>query len=268
MFGSSMASIRSILSYKLETSLTDQPVLLFLHGAGLNRAMWQPVIRRLDPRWRTVAIDLPGHGALGDAGPYTLEAAAKTVAEAARALAPARVILVGDSLGGYSALAASKLLDPAQVVGYFLGGCSQNFQGKHRRSLRLRAALMRLLIPLFGEERLARKSAEKLVGQLPEISKQDIDAMVSARMRLRAFPEAVAALATADVLPLVRAISQPLVFVNGTKDEGPMEQEAAFVAAARQGSSVHFDCEHGVSLLKSAEFASALEAFALKVSAS
>ena len=244
--------------------MTDRPVLVFLHGAGLNRANWVPVMRHLGSQWRTVALDLPGHGELRDAGPYTLESAAVVVNKAVRALAPSRVIVVGDSLGGYSALAASKLLDPAQVAGYFLGGCSQNFEGKHRRSLRVRAAMMKLLIPVFGEQKLARRSAEKLLGQAGH-SKEDIDALVTAHMRLRAFPEAVAALATADVLPLVRAIKQPLVFVNGTKDEGPMAQEAKFVAAAQHGSAVHFDCEHGVSLLKSEEFAKALEGFAEKL---
>ena len=244
--------------------MTDRPVLVFLHGAGLNRANWVPVMRHLGSQWRTVALDLPGHGELRDAGPYTLEGAAVVVNKAVRALAPSRVIVVGDSLGGYSALAASKLLDPAQVAGYFLGGCSQNFEGKHRRSLQMKAALFKVLIPIFGEPFLARRSMEKLLGNIGH-SKEDIAAMIAAHIRLRAFPEAVKALATADVLPLVRAIKQPLVFVNGTKDEGPMAQEARFVAAAQQGSAVHFDCEHGVSLLKSEEFAQALEAFALKL---
>lgn len=242
-------------------------VLLFLHGAGLNQAMWDPVRRPLNGRWRSVAIDLPGHGARGDAGPYTLDAAAKLVAETVRGLAPARALLVGDSLGGYSALAASRLLDPAQVAGYFLGGCSQNFAGKHRRSLYLRAALMKVLIPLFGEQWLARKSAEKLMTQAGQ-SREDIEAMIAARLSLRAFPEAVAAVATADVFPLVRAIEQPLVFVNGTLDEGPMRQEAAFVAAAKQGRALHFDCEHGVSLWKSEGFAAELDKFASEVAAS
>ena len=72
------------------------PVLILLHGAGGNQAMWNPVRRHLDPRWRVVALDLPGHGSKSD-GHFTLEGAVETVAAEVRRLAPARVVLVGDS---------------------------------------------------------------------------------------------------------------------------------------------------------------------------
>src|SRR5881394_46525 len=82
------------------------PALILIHGATLNWASWNPVRRHLDPRWRVLAIDLPGHGARRGER-YTVEGAAEAVAAAAKAVAPAKVVLIGDSLGGYSAMAAS-----------------------------------------------------------------------------------------------------------------------------------------------------------------
>src|SRR3989338_11257304 len=40
---------------------TDQ-VLVLLHGVGMNAAAWGPQIAALSPRYRVVALDMPGHG--------------------------------------------------------------------------------------------------------------------------------------------------------------------------------------------------------------
>ncbi len=50
------------------------PTLILLHGATLNGRMWDPVRRALDPRWRVLTPDLPGHGARS-AERYTLPTA-------------------------------------------------------------------------------------------------------------------------------------------------------------------------------------------------
>ncbi|MDQ1362278.1 MAG: pimeloyl-[acyl-carrier protein] methyl ester esterase [Pseudomonadota bacterium] len=43
-----------------------QPLCVFVHGWGMNRAVWQPVIESL-PEWiESVAVDLPGHGTAAD----------------------------------------------------------------------------------------------------------------------------------------------------------------------------------------------------------
>ncbi len=47
-------------------SFTDigkgKQTIVFLHGLGLNRNIWNPVMSQLDTQFRCVAIDLPGHG--------------------------------------------------------------------------------------------------------------------------------------------------------------------------------------------------------------
>lgn len=45
----------------METVGTGPPVV-FVHGVGLDRRMWDGVIGRLAPRFTCIAFDLPGHG--------------------------------------------------------------------------------------------------------------------------------------------------------------------------------------------------------------
>ncbi len=86
----------------------DQPGLVLVHGAGMNRSVWQLQTRHFAHRGcRAAAVDLPGHG--GSDGP-PLESMAElgdwlaTVIEAL-GLAPAHV--VGHSMGTYVALEAA-----------------------------------------------------------------------------------------------------------------------------------------------------------------
>lgn len=88
--------------------------------------MWDAVRRDLNPSYRVIALDLPGHGAHAD-GRFTLAAATAAVAAAARSVAPAPVLLVGDSLGGYTAMAAASAVPAKQLRGLMIGGASSNF---------------------------------------------------------------------------------------------------------------------------------------------
>src|SRR5262245_14498439 len=115
-------------------------VLILSHGATLNAASWNPVRRHLDPRWNVVAIDLPGHGSRRNEH-YTLEGAAEAIAAAAKAVAPEKVVLIGDSLGGYSSMAAAASVPREQLAALVVGGCSTNFIGAPLKSLKRRWAL-------------------------------------------------------------------------------------------------------------------------------
>lgn len=235
------------------------PVLILLHGAGGNQAMWNPVRRHLDPRWRVVALDLPGHGSKSD-GHYTLEGAVETVAAEVRRLAPARVVLVGDSLGGYTSMASALALPPERVAGLAIGGCTQNMTGKTLRQLRTRKFMMRVMSALLGPKRLVAKSADAIVKK-GILGRADADALVAGGMRLAAWGEAVDSLANRDFLADVPKIAAPILFINGDKDKGPVAGEAEFLAAARHADVARLPCEHGVSLWMPAEFAGAVNRF-------
>jgi pimeloyl-ACP methyl ester carboxylesterase len=80
------------------------PVLVLLHGAGANGAVWAPVIERLRATWpgSIIVPDLRGHGRSPRAAAYGLGLHAADVAEL---LAPVEEIYVGGhSMGGAIAL--------------------------------------------------------------------------------------------------------------------------------------------------------------------
>ena len=83
--------------------------LVFLHAFPLNRSMWAPQLAVLSQQFRTIAIDLRGHGE-SDAPlwHFTLEQYADDVRALLDHLAIPRAVLIGLSMGGYITLAFSR----------------------------------------------------------------------------------------------------------------------------------------------------------------
>ena len=84
---------------------TDDPRAAFLHGGGLNAHTWNTTV--LSGGWPAVALDLPGHGdsSWHDDVDYRPERLAGPVAEVLARLAPNSEVVVGQSLGGLTAIA-------------------------------------------------------------------------------------------------------------------------------------------------------------------
>ncbi len=247
-------------------NLTETPAtqgaLILLHGATLNQRMWDPVRERLATTFKVIVPDLPGHGTRRDV-PYTLAAAVDVVVEAARSVAPAPVILVGDSLGGYTAMAAASAVPAIQLRGLVLGGCSSNLRGSRLTPYLLNIAVMGALRRVLGNERFYRKVASQLAKRIDPLHAA---AIAGAGIRAEAFSEAVWQLNAVDFKQLVAAIAVPILFVNGDRDRGHLRFEARFVAAAKSATTHRFaNTEHGVSVWRSAEFAALTAQFAHRV---
>jgi len=247
-----------------DTPSAAEPVLILIHGATINGHMWDAVRRHLDPRWRVIAPDLPGHGTRRGEH-FTLEAAVATVQEAVRAAAPAQVILAGDSLGGYTVMNAAPTLPAGRLKGVIASGCTADFsKAATKRPFFFKTLLFRVLLSLFGEQRLIASTTGKIRKQLSAagMHAEDIDAMVAAGFSLKVFQQAVDALRPVDHIARLAAIGSPVLLVNGTRDAVMMRHEAAYLAVAQRGRVQHYDCEHGVSILKPREFAGLLNGMA------
>ncbi len=241
-----------------------QPAVILVHGATLNGRSWDPVRRLVDPRLRVLAPDLPGHGSRRTEA-YTLQGGVETVLAAARELGDAPFIVAGDSLGSYTAQAAASALPQDRLKGLVLGGASHEFIGAPVRPYAAKALMFRVLMALFGEEKLV---ARKIPDTLREcgMGEADVGATMAAGISLRAFPQAVGALRGVDFRAKLAQIAQPTMFINGDLDTNHVRGEARYVAAA-QDTSVHrfAGADHGVSLRRPAEYAQLLNAFAQRV---
>ena len=241
-----------------------RPTLILIHGATLNGHMWDTVCRDLDPRLCMLTPDLPGHGAYQDL-PYTLLGAVETIVETAKSVAPAPVVLVGDSLGAYTAMAAASALPADRLRGLVLGGATFNFFGSSVFPYVARGAIFNALCAVFGEQRVVNKLFPKSLKEL-DLDPADGKAMLEAGISITVFSEAVRALRPVDFRGVLAKIEQPVLLVNGDRDKVNIREEDSFLAVAQDANSHRCEnCEHGVSIRRHKEFAELVNTFAHQV---
>ena len=91
--------------------------IVFVHCWMCDRSFWNSQLPVLAGRYRTVTLDLPGHGDAGsERTPWTVGGYGEDVAGLVRELDLSDVVLVGHSMGGPVSLRAAALL-PGQVLG-------------------------------------------------------------------------------------------------------------------------------------------------------
>lgn len=246
----------------MTSTARTSPVVILLHGAGLNGASWNAVRHHIDARIELFTPDLPGHGAR-IAEPFTLQGAVDVVLAAVSAAGGRPVVVGGDSLGGYVSTAAAAALPAEQLKGLILSGCSANFAGARTMlPVMIKKVASQLTTLLLNQRQIDKLLLKKLrsIG----LAESDITAAVAGGLNPGVFPHAVDALRGVDFRAKVAAITQPILFLNGDRDTFCMPQEAAFFAAARTPQRHIFDnTDHGVSLLRSADFAAMVNRFAL-----
>jgi 2-succinyl-6-hydroxy-2,4-cyclohexadiene-1-carboxylate synthase len=108
------------------------PTLVLLHGFTNTGASWDPVIAALDGRYRAIAPDIRGHGAMSDSEPVTLEAVIDDVGRLTRA---ERFTLCGYSMGGRIALHVA-LAMPSRIERLILIGASPGLADPAERAAR------------------------------------------------------------------------------------------------------------------------------------
>jgi pimeloyl-ACP methyl ester carboxylesterase len=82
-----------------------QPLIVFLHGAGLDHSVWALLARWFAHRgWSVLAPDLPGHGRSGGEPLESIAAMADWTAKLIDACGAGKVMIVGHSMGSLIAL--------------------------------------------------------------------------------------------------------------------------------------------------------------------
>ncbi len=194
--------------------------LVLLHGfSGTHRA-WDRVVELLDPqRYRSVALDLPGHGEAADhERPITFGGCIDYVL----ARSPARFVLCGYSMGGRIALQIA-LADPERVERLVLVSSSPGIADPAERAERRAAdrALAEDLESAPYEDFIERWRTQPLFADDPP----EVGELARADQR-RNRPDAIAAvlrgLGTGEMEPMWERLGElqmPVTVVVGERDE-------------------------------------------------
>ncbi|MFN0094731.1 MAG: alpha/beta fold hydrolase [Dehalococcoidia bacterium] len=128
---------------------TGGPPFVFIHGLACERSAWAPQVADLSRDHRCVSVDLRGRGASDAVPPYGIFQQAEDVASLMRALALGPSILVGHSLGGFTALEVNQRY-PELVLGVVAGDSPLGRKGLGGAELRAAIEAADSTEPLAG----------------------------------------------------------------------------------------------------------------------
>src|SRR5437763_386393 len=112
------ATINNASGVAFERRGAGEPLLL-VHGTGLSRQVWDPVVGTLSERRELLLVDLPGHGHSPPPAPQvepTPIGYARALAALLDELQLEMVDVAGNSVGGWTALELAKLGRARAVV--------------------------------------------------------------------------------------------------------------------------------------------------------
>ena len=212
------------------------PTLVFSHCLGGNRAVWAPLIARLDDRFRCITYDLRGQGdSETTPGPYTMAQLAVDALELLDALAVERGVFAGVSMGGMVAQHLA-LLAPSRVSGLILADTAPGFDGAGRAAWDERIEqLQRGGIAPLVDPMMARWFSEAFRRCQPAVVAEM--AATLARADLNGYIASCAAVRDHDLRWRLKDISAPTLVLCGEHDPStplPLSQAlAAGIPGAR-----------------------------------
>jgi len=178
------------------SSIGEGTAVVLLHGFLENRSMWNDISHSLSKKYRVISIDLLGHGKTENHGyVHTMEAQSEMVKAVLNHLRLRKYIFIGHSMGGYVALAFSKLF-PLNVKGLCLMNSTALPDSEDKKLNRDRAieavkqkpkTFVKIAIPmLFSEDnrQLLKTKIEEVTKQALQISPQGIIAALEG-MKIR-----------------------------------------------------------------------------------
>ncbi len=220
------------------------PVVL-VHGLRASRTMWRAQVEALTATGRTaLAVDLPGHGHRLDET-FTLDGAVDAVAAGVEAVG-GRAVVVGLSLGGYTAIAHAAR-HPQQVAGLVAAACCTVPRAAVVRAWGLAADGFFARLP----DRGAAINQALVDRVLPPQAAADVAA---GGFALDVVGDTMRAMRDATPLADLARVAAPVWLVNGRWDHFRGD-ERRFLAACRDGHLVVVPhATHLVSLVQPVRF--------------
>lgn len=258
----SVARVRGIeLAY--EVSGEGSPIVL-LHGFPFNRTLWREQAGALSKHYRVITVDLRGHGeTTATRDPATMEEMAEDVAALLGELGIARVVLGGLSMGGYVALAFSRLF-PERVRALILADTRPQADTGEARLAREEMAT-RVLDE--GMQTIADTMLPKLLAPSTHVERPEVVARVR-EMILNTAPQGAASAlrgmaVRSDHTKFLREINCPTLIIVGGLDQITPLADAELMNREIRGSRLEVIAEagHVSNVERPAEFNRALENF-------
>lgn len=214
------------------------PVLVLIHGVGSRLESWNEVVAALGGRFRTVRMDLRGHGGSDKpAGPYSLDDFVGDIAGLLDHLGIARCHLAGFSLGGLIAqgfaLAHPDRLDRLVLLSTVAGRTEEE-----RRRVEERLEVVDKGLP--GDHfrnSLSRWFTDAYLAANPEVI-----ARAEAGNKAndpKAYAAAYRVLATNDLADRLHRVSAPTLVATGEFDVGSNTRMARLMHERIPGSRLH-----------------------------
>jgi pimeloyl-ACP methyl ester carboxylesterase len=152
----------------------EGPPLVLLHGLGMSRTVWRPVVPLLAREREVIAVDLPGFGA-SPPGPRTLRGLADAVAALCDGLRLDRPDVVGNSLGGGVALHLGAAGGARTVCAISPVGFSAGREHTYTRAMLTATRLLAPATPVLAGARAARAISCAHVSARPwRIPREDV----------------------------------------------------------------------------------------------
>jgi pimeloyl-ACP methyl ester carboxylesterase len=105
-----------------------EPALVFVHGWGNTRSVWDSQMAHFSEKYRVIAVDLPGFGESGyNRTNWTTASFGEDVAAVIKKLNLKKVVLVGFCSGAYNIIETAKTA-PENIIGLVLVDIFQNVE--------------------------------------------------------------------------------------------------------------------------------------------
>lgn len=155
----------------------NKPIVVLIHGYGVNRKMWQPQLDFLREKYSVINIDVRGHGQSRPCHSFSIKEAASDLRNILLAEECEKAVLIGLSMGGY--IVQEYALAYGGALGYMITGSTPIFLPCYSKlekiALKHSAAMMKLYPWTFMKNEMTKSCA--ITGQARQLIRPMFDEM-------------------------------------------------------------------------------------------